>query len=49
MLENPKGVCIPNTSVVANVSNLCLFGIVVYLFVCLFRLRIYLDCRILIH
>ena len=37
MLENPKGVCIPNASVVANVSDSCLLVFVCYcLFVCLF-------------
>ena len=36
MLENPKGVCIPNASVVANVSDLCLFVFCFIICVCLF-------------
>ena len=38
MLENSKGDCIPNASVVANVSDSCLFVFCLLLFVCLFRI-----------
>ena len=46
----PESVCIPNASVVANVSDSCLFVFCLFVSVCLlFRLNIYLDCRMLIH